>query len=54
MQVQINKPKEQVAVPTSNEGKVVLSKNPIRTKVWLDKDGNEIDPKTKQIIKKNE
>lgn len=31
----------------------MISNNPVRTKVWLDKDGNEIDPRTKQILVPN-
>lgn len=38
----------------SNKSSVVISHNPIRERVTLDQDGNEIDMKTKQIIRKNE
>ncbi len=36
------------------QGSVVISPNLKREKVYLDKDGNEIDPKTKQIIRRAE
>ena len=35
-------------------GNVVLDPNPIKTSVRLDFEGNEINPKTKQIIKPKE
>lgn len=49
---------EQPQVPSNgipqdpNQGKVVLAQHMTRTRVMLDKFGNEIDPRTKQIIKK--
>jgi hypothetical protein len=33
-------------------GAIIVSPNPIKTKVVIDQYGNEIDLKTKQIIKK--
>ncbi len=40
-------------VPAQPEqGKVVLAQHMVRTRVMLDKNGNEIDPRTRQIIKK--
>lgn len=35
------------------EGGVYIDPNMIKEKVMLDIDGNEIDPRTKQIIKRN-
>jgi len=37
---------------TVKTGKVVISPNLKRETVMLDRNGNEIDPRTKQIIKK--
>lgn len=34
-------------------GKVILSQNPVKTSVRLDFNGNEIDPRTKQILVPN-
>lgn len=31
--------------------RVVVSRNPVKIKVRIDIDGNEIDPRTKQIIR---
>jgi hypothetical protein len=50
MKINVNTP-EKLAVPPSNRGKVVLAQTMIRERVMLDRDGNEIDPKTKQIIR---
>lgn len=36
------------------QGGTYISNNIIRTSVFLDKDGNEINPRTKQIIKRVE
>lgn len=36
-----------------NRGSTVISPNIKTERVFLDKDGNEIDPRTKQIIKRN-
>lgn len=33
------------------KGKIVVSMNPVRERVMLDIDGNQIDPRTKRIIK---
>lgn len=38
--------------PQPNRGRVVVSRHPVRERVMIDRDGNEIDPKTKQIIKR--
>lgn len=38
--------------PPSHKGKVVIAQNLIRERVMLDKDGNEINPRTKEIIRK--
>lgn len=35
-------------------GQVVISPNLKRTKKWIDANGNEIDPKNKQLIKSKE
>ena len=37
---------------TINRGGVVVSPNIVTTRVMVDQWGNEIDPRTKQIIKK--
>ncbi len=37
-----------------NQGKTVISQNLVRTSVFLDAHGNQIDPRTKQIIRKAE
>ena len=51
MQVNIGQPTEQTKVNASPEqGKVVLDPHPIKVKIFLDSHGNEIDPRTKQII----
>ncbi len=34
-------------------GGTFVSANPVKTRVMIDKDGNQIDPRTKQIIKPN-
>lgn len=46
----LNKERSGTVVPS--KGKVVIATNIVRTKERLDKDGNIVDPKTKQIIKK--
>ena len=53
MQVNLGQPKQEAVQVNSNpeQGKVVLATNFVRSRVMLDKDGNEIDPRTKQIIK---
>lgn len=40
--------------PVSNRPAVTIDPNPRRERELLDKDGNVIDPRTKQIIKMNE
>ena len=37
--------------PQSQRGRVVVSLSPKRERVMLDINGNQIDPRTKQIIK---
>lgn len=37
--------------PQQQRGKVVVSLNPVKHRVFIDIDGNEIDPKTKRIIR---
>ncbi len=32
-------------------GRVVVSTNPVKNRVFIDIDGNEIDPRTKRIIR---
>ena len=46
---QPNTPQPQAPIPS--KGKVVVSANPVRVREMLDKDGNVIDPKSKQIIR---
>lgn len=35
----------------SQRGRVIVSLNPVKQKVFIDIDGNEIDPRTKRIIR---
>ena len=44
----------QTRVVTSNKKSVFIDPNPVRVREMLDRDGNVIDPRTKQIIKKAE
>lgn len=53
MQVGILKTSEN-QTPAKKKASVVIDPNPIRTRVFLDANGNEINPRTKQIIKPNE
>lgn len=46
----LNKERSGTVVPS--KGKVVISQRPVKTRERLDKDGNIVDPRTKQIIKK--
>lgn len=39
------------AVNPQRTGKVTVSLNPVRQSVFIDIDGNEINPRTKQIIR---
>ena len=39
---------------SKKESNVVISSNPVRIREMLDKNGNVIDPRTKQIIKRAE
>lgn len=41
----------QPAQPKSGKARVTISSNPVRIREMLDKDGNVIDAKTKQIIR---
>lgn len=50
MQLDIHK-KQEAAPNAPQRGKVVVSMNPQRERVRLDIDGNEIDPRTKKIIR---
>lgn len=45
---------EKVIAPTQQGGGTFISMNPKRERELLDKFGNVIDPRTKQIIKKAE
>lgn len=42
------------STPAKPEQRTFVSRNPIRVRETLDKDGNQIDPVTKQIIKRND
>ena len=48
MEIKLN---EGVKTVNNNKGKVVVSANPKRVRELLDKDGNVIDMRTKQIIR---
>lgn len=55
MQINIGQPQETATPqPTQEQGKVVISSNPTKIKIFLDSQGNEIDPRTKQIINQAE
>lgn len=45
--------KKETVSQTPRRGKVVIAANLIREKVMLDSEGNEVNFRTKQIIKKN-
>lgn len=49
MELKLNSEQAKTVVPS--KGKIVISTNPVRIREMLDKDGNVINPKTKQIIK---
>ncbi len=49
---QNNEQSQPVSNGNPNQGKVVLAQHMVRTRVMHDKWGNEIDPRTKVIIKK--
>lgn len=53
MQVDIGQQKKDTPVPQpqNQRGRVVISMNPVKQKVFIDIDGNEIDPRTKRIIR---
>ncbi len=52
MQVNIGqKQKEAVQANPNQRGRVTVSTNPVKQKVFIDIDGNEIDPRTKRIIR---
>lgn len=51
MQLDILKTQTEAAAQASGRGKVVVSLNPVKTKIRIDIDGNEIDPRTRQIIR---
>lgn len=45
---------ERSTVIGSDKPSVVVSSNPIRIREMLDKEGNVIDPRTKQIIRRKD
>lgn len=50
----LKKQKQAAAAPVVNPnkgGKVVISTNPVKQRVFIDINGNEIDPRTKRIIR---
>lgn len=52
--MQINIHKKQSApqgAPSQGRGRVVISPNPVKQRVFIDINGNEIDPRTKRIIR---
>ena len=52
MQIDIGQKQKEVASQgQSGRGKVVISLNPVKQRVFIDIDGNEIDPRTKRIIR---
>lgn len=50
MKVDFGQQKEE-APPQPQQGRVEVSPNPVRYRVRIDINGNEIDPRTKQIIR---
>ncbi len=42
---------QETKVVTPNQGKVTISMSPRKEREMLDKDGNVIDPRSKQILK---
>ena len=51
--MEINQQQER-QVNNPNEGRVVISQNPVRQREVLDKNGNVIDLRSKQIIRSAE
>lgn len=51
MQLDILQKQKEAVQATPQRGKVVVSMRPVRESIRLDIDGNQIDPRTKQIIK---
>lgn len=52
MQIDLGKKQTEAAQGAqSSRGRVVVSPNPVKNKVFIDIDGNEIDPRTKRIIR---
>lgn len=45
------KPKGEPVAQAQPQGRVTISTNPVKQKVFIDIDGNEINPRTKQIIR---
>lgn len=51
MKVELGKQQKETVISNPGRGRVVISMNPVKERVRLDIDGNEIDPKTKKIIR---
>lgn len=51
MKVNMGQPNEALASSNPNRGRVVVSTHPVRQRMMFDIDGNQIDPRTKKIIK---
>lgn len=45
--------KQRTVGQAPNRNKVVVASNPVRQREMIDPDGNQIDPRTKRIIKLN-
>jgi hypothetical protein len=57
MQINLNNTPPPVAPGNPGRGKVVVSTHPVRERIMLDKDGNEVsshDPRKKRIIRRAE
>lgn len=52
--MQVNSHKLPQEGTREGQGKTVIAANLIKESVMLDKFGNEIDPRTKQVIKKQD
>ena len=52
MQINLGQKQKEAAQANPNRsGRVTVSLNPVKQKVFIDIDGNEINPRTKQIIR---
>lgn len=51
MQINIGQKQKEAAQANPQRGRVVVSTNPVKQRVFIDIDGNEINPRTKQIIR---